>query len=102
MTEELPAYLRAWNHDEPKQAAEQATEQATEPDPVDHPKHYVSHPSGAECIEIAEHMNFCLGNAIKYIWRADLKGRALEDLRKARWYVDREILRRERFLTKET
>ena len=94
MSEELPAYLRACHGDAP--------EQATEPDPVDHPKHYVSHPSGAECIEIAEHMNFCLGNAIKYIWRADLKGRALEDLRKARWYVDREILRRERFLTKET
>jgi len=60
---------------------------------VNHPKHYVSHPSGVECIEITEHMNFNLGNAIKYIWRASLKGKEIEDLRKARWYVDREIQR---------
>ncbi len=63
-------------------------------DPVDHPTHYTEHPSGVECIEITEHMNFCLGNAIKYIWRADLKG-GVEDLHKARWYIDREISRRE-------
>ena len=60
---------------------------------VNHPKHYTSHPSGVECIEITEHMNFNLGNAIKYIWRASLKGKEIEDLRKARWYVDREIQR---------
>ena len=64
---------------------------------MNHPKHYVSHPSGVECIEITEHMNFNLGNAIKYIWRASLKGKEIEDLRKARWYVEREIQR----LTKE-
>jgi len=63
-------------------------------DKVDHPKHYTKHPSGIECIEIVEHMNFCLGNAIKYIWRADLKDNALEDLGKALWYVKREIERR--------
>jgi hypothetical protein len=40
-------------------------------------------------------MGFCLGNAMKYIWRADLKRDAIEDLRKARWYLDREIERRE-------
>lgn len=62
-------------------------------DQVNHPKHYVSHPSGVECIEITEHMNFNLGNAIKYIWRASLKGKEIEDLRKAKWYVDREIQR---------
>jgi hypothetical protein len=62
-------------------------------DPVNHPKHYTEHPSGVECIQITEHMNFCLGNAIKYIWRADLKG-GVEDLEKARWYVNREIERR--------
>lgn len=39
-------------------------------------------------------MGFCLGNAIKYIWRADLKSDAIEDLRKARWYIDREIEKR--------
>jgi hypothetical protein len=57
------------------------------------PKHYQDHPSGIECIQITEHMNFCLGNAIKYIWRAGLKNNAIEDLRKARWYIDREIAR---------
>lgn len=64
-------------------------------DPINHPTHYTAHPSGVECIQVTEHMNFCLGNAIKYIWRADLKGKGLEDLKKARWYVDREIARRE-------
>ena len=60
-------------------------------DSVDHPPHYLAHPSGVECITITEHMNFCLGNAIKYIWRAGEKGNAIEDLKKARWYLDREI-----------
>lgn len=56
------------------------------------PQHYRSHPSGVECIEITEHMNFCLGNAVKYIWRAGLKSDdPVEDLRKARWYITREL-----------
>ena len=63
-------------------------------DPVNHPKHYTQHPSGIECVQITEHMGFCLGNAVKYIWRADLKHDSIEDLRKARWYLDREIARR--------
>ena len=63
-------------------------------DPVSHPPHYTQHPSGVECIVITEHMGFCLGNAIKYIWRADLKADAIEDLRKAVWYIEREIARR--------
>ena len=63
-------------------------------DPVNSPKHYTSHPSGIDCIQITEHMGFNLGNAIKYIWRADLKNDAIEDLRKARWYIDREISKR--------
>ena len=63
-------------------------------DMVNHPKHYTSHPSGVECIQITEHMGFCLGNAMKYIWRADLKHDALEDLEKAKWYLEREIARR--------
>jgi hypothetical protein len=57
------------------------------------PPHYQAHPSGVECITVTEHMNFCLGNAVKYIWRAGLKGDAVEDLEKARWYLDREIER---------
>ena len=64
-----------------------------EPDLVNHPPHYTRHPSGVECIQITEHMNFNLGNAVKYIWRAGEKGATLEDLRKARWYVEREITR---------
>lgn len=63
-------------------------------DPVNHPKHYTSHPSGVECITITEHMGFNLGNALKYIWRADLKHDAIEDLKKARWYLDRELAKR--------
>jgi hypothetical protein len=61
---------------------------------VNNPKHYTSHPSGVECIQVAEQMNFCLGNAVKYIWRADLKNDAVEDLEKAIWYLNREIARR--------
>ena len=44
-------------------------------DMVNNPVHYTSHPSGVETIEITEHMNFCLGNAIKYIMRSELKGK---------------------------
>ena len=62
-------------------------------DDINHPKHYTSHPSGVECVQITEHMNFCLGNAIKYICRAGKKGDVLEDLKKAEWYLRREIER---------
>jgi hypothetical protein len=71
-------------------------------DLVNHPPHYTAHPSGVECIQITEHMNFCLGNAIKYIWRADLKHDAIEDLKKAVWYVNREIERRTKALQATT
>ena len=63
-------------------------------DPVSKPSHYTSHPSGIDCIQITEHMGFNLGNAIKYIWRADLKNDSMEDLRKAEWYIRREIEKR--------
>jgi Protein of unknwon function (DUF3310) len=63
-------------------------------DPVNHPAHYTGHPSGVECITIVQHMGFCLGNVVKYVWRADLKGNAIEDLEKARFYLDQEIERR--------
>lgn len=63
-------------------------------DPVNHPRHYTSHPSGIECIQITRHMGFNLGNAVKYIWRADLKS-GIEDLRKAAWYIQDEIRKRE-------
>jgi len=62
-------------------------------DNVNHPKHYTKHPSGIECIQITEHMSFTLGNAVKYIWRADLKN-GTEDLEKAVWYLKRELDKR--------
>jgi hypothetical protein len=61
---------------------------------VNHPAHYNTHPSGVECIDIIEHYNFNVGNAIKYLWRADEKGAPIDDLRKAAWYIQREIERR--------
>ena len=68
-------------------------------DNVNHPSHYTSHPSGVECADIAEHYCFCVGNAIKYLWRAGLKQDAdktevekeVEDLEKAIWYINRRI-----------
>lgn len=62
-------------------------------DPVNHPSHYTWHPSGVEVIQITEHMNFCLGNAIKYILRSDHKKDQIQDLEKAVWYINREIER---------
>ena len=60
------------------------------------PAHYRSHASGVECIQITEHLGFCLGNAVKYIWRSGERAeRTIEDLRKSRWYLDREISRLE-------
>lgn len=64
-------------------------------DPVAEPSHYKQHPSGIECITITRHMNFNLGNAVKYVWRAGLKNSAIEDLRKAVWYLNDEIARLE-------
>ncbi len=63
-------------------------------DDVNHPAHYTSSPSGVECIQVTEHMSFCLGNAVKYIWRAGLKSPdAIKDLQKAAWYLNREMNR---------
>lgn len=66
---------------------------------VNHPSHYTSHPSGIECIDITKHHDFCIGNAIKYLWRAGLKHedgmddmeKHIEDLQKAVWYINKEI-----------
>ena len=59
---------------------------------VSHPSHYNQ---GIEVIDIIESwdLNFSLGNAIKYILRSPYKGKQIEDLEKARWYIDREINR---------
>lgn len=68
-------------------------------DNVNHPKHYTSDPSGVECIDITKYRDFCIGNAMKYLWRAGLKSdegrdqkdKTIEDLRKAIWYIQEEI-----------
>ena len=68
-------------------------------DKVNNPSHYCSHPSGVECIDITEHYDFCIGNAIKYLWRSGLKceegytsiEKEVEDLKKSIWYINRKI-----------
>ena len=59
-------------------------------DAINHPEHYISHPSGIECIEITRHMGFAAGNVIKYLWRNGLKDGepSLKDLKKAAWYLN--------------
>lgn len=75
-------------------AAEFAARSRPRNETVAHPPHYNAHPSGIECITITEHMNFNLGNAVKYIWRAGLKSEdAITDLNKACWYLEREVAR---------
>lgn len=63
-------------------------------DPIN-PAHYTAF--GVEVIDITEHLSFCAGNAVKYLARAGLKdpSKHVEDLRKAAWYVQREIERLE-------
>jgi hypothetical protein len=71
----------------------------TQFDVIEKPKHYNDHPSGVQAIEICEHLDFCLGNAIKYLWRAGKKpgqvelgsDSAVEDLKKSAWYLRRAI-----------
>lgn len=67
------------------------TDTAPKPDAIN-PRHYRDHASGIQCIEISEHLGFCLGNALKYCWRAGQKqGEPLtQDLEKALWYIGRE------------
>ena len=62
-------------------------------DLVNNPSHYTSHPSGVEAIEITRWMNYNLGNVVKYVWRADLKENNVQDLEKARFYLNDEIKR---------
>jgi hypothetical protein len=72
------------------------------PDPVSHPSHYTSSDakcSGCgkpiECIDVVQHMPFNLGSVVKYVWRHDLKGAPIQDLRKAIQYLEFEITRRQ-------
>lgn len=65
-------------------------------DSVNHPSHYNWLPNGIEVIDVVENLNFCMGNAVKYILRADHKGKPVEDLQKAAWYLEREIQNRQK------
>lgn len=60
---------------------------------VNHPSHYNHRANGIECIDFIEGMSFNCGNAVKYVDRAPYKGKQVEDLEKARWYIEREIAR---------
>lgn len=66
-------------------------------DTVNHPPHYGGGENPYEAIKVIEAwgLGFCLGNVVKYISRASKKGALVEDLKKARWYLDREITRLE-------
>ena len=74
-------------------------------DNVNHPSYYtwLKDKCGIEVIDITRHMDFDLGNVVKYVLRHGLKSeegmsnkeKAIEDLKKARWYLDKEIARRE-------
>ena len=59
-------------------------------DPVNHPRHYAALPAAVECIDVARHLPYPLGCAVKYVWRAGNKDKALsgQDLDKAIWYIE--------------
>lgn len=65
-------------------------------DAVNHPAHYGGADNTYEAIKVIEAwgLGFCLGNTVKYIARAEHKGATVQDLEKARWYLDREIKNR--------
>ena len=96
--DERNVYYKLVKQCEPKDMEQKAEIKV---DNVNHPAHYNSHPSGIECIEIARHHNFNIGNSMKYLWRAGLKSeegmedtdKQIEDLNKAIWYIQDEIKR---------
>lgn len=82
-----------WKHFCPEHLQYAVVSKSIQPDLVNHPPHYTSHPSGVECIQVTEHMDFLLGNVVKYIWRNGLKDQvpSLVDLKKAQFYLNRKI-----------
>ncbi len=74
-------------------AVSPALQQGDVPDLVNAPPHYKNHKSGIECIDVAEGLSFCVGNALKYLWREDHKGVGKQDAEKAAWYLRRELAR---------
>jgi hypothetical protein len=92
-TDHLSSNEKVWTKKVIETSSDLNQPSVTIDDPVNHPSHYTWHPSGVEVIQITEHMNFCLGNAIKYILRSDHKKDQIQDLEKAVWYINREIER---------
>src|SRR5882672_3953360 len=88
----VPGYAPGSPNDTKVSNEETLSAPALAEDPIN-PSHYRRHPSGVECIEITRHLNFNVGNAIKYIWRYNDKGDPIENLKKAQWYLDDEIRR---------
>jgi hypothetical protein len=77
--------------EEPQSVLDTINPECVKSDPVNHPAHYKV--GGIETIDFieAKKLNYNLGNAVKYVTRADHKGNRREDLEKARWYINREI-----------
>lgn len=80
---------------ETTQAFRERTGAEPSDDPVNHPRHYNTHPAGIECVDVNEHMAANIAAAVKYVWRAGLKPGAShdQDLAKAVWYIERERAR---------
>jgi hypothetical protein len=101
-TAEEESYLERIKKDEIGQTVNLVVPPKYEIDNVNHPPHYNNSPAKCECgrriecIDVTRHYPFNIGNAIKYLWRAELKGNALEDLKKAVWYIQDEIAKREK------
>jgi hypothetical protein len=89
--EERAVMMETWAPGKGKVGVEMKGTFNEPPDPVNQPAHYKA--KGFECIDVIEALglDYHLGNTVKYIWRAESKGNYLEDLRKARWYLDRYI-----------
>ena len=99
--EDAHEYNRQEEWVEQRQREQEALEDLANDDAINHPSHYTNSEAKCpecnatvECITVAKHMEFCLGNVLKYIWRAGKKGNAIEDLKKARWYLQCEIDKR--------
>lgn len=101
-TAEEESYLERIKRNEIGQTVNLVVPPKYEVDNVNHPPHYNNSPAACECgrriecIDVTRHYPFNIGNAIKYLWRAELKGNALEDLKKAVWYIQDEISKREK------
>jgi len=63
----------------------------TKKDMVNHPPHYIKHPSGIECKDVIKYFDACSAQAIKYIWRHEHKGSSIEDLKKAMFWINERI-----------